>query len=68
MLEGQDHLDTTISVFKDGSRQQWHELDRDMLLLTVQLALPLASPLSTDSHRTGPEPDEGGAGKGWRAL
>lgn len=68
MLEGQDHLDTTISVFKDGSRRQWHELDRDVLLHTVSwlclwLLHCLLIPTELAQNLTGVE-----QGKGWRAL
>lgn len=34
-----------------------------VLLLAIQLALAVTSPLFTDPHRTAPEPEEGGAYK-----
>lgn len=54
-------------MFGDARGQPWHELDRDMLLLTGHRAPAVASPPFPDSRRTGPEP-KGGVGKGWRAL
>lgn len=39
-----------------------------VMLLTILLALAVASLVFTDSHKTGPEPKKGEARTGWRAL